>query len=314
MDDLLIRAGKLRVPMMLNTENQDVGATYDLARLPVEVYSIAPTTDFIGLSLSQSWFVQNMEWTVEGYSGTATNYTRYWGRETRDGQAAPGAWFEHLNVISSGLVFTARGLDNIFRAGVHQARISQPDGTIVDIPYQAIAPGIGVYDIQNGNATSRFNVPYQSISASILAPGKIRLTSEYAHIKVPTASRGMSRWGAYLAISRQFGAWTPYVYYAKTKSNSSALVSYQTINGNTSPMFSPELNAYQKLNADIVSPYDQSTTAVGASYRYAAHSLIKAELSQIRSGIVSSFVDALPGGDSGHQEINIFSLSYNFTF
>ena len=294
MDDLLIRAGKLRVPLMLNTENQDVGATYDWARLPVEVYSIAPTTDFTGLSLSKSWFVREMEWTLEGYTGVATNYTRYWGRDVRDGQAFPGAWFEKLNVKSTGLVLTARGLENLFRAGVHQARVSQPGGTILDIPYQSIAPGVGFYDIQNGIPADHFHIPYQSLGASVLVPGEVRLTGEYARIKVPTASKGMTRWGAYLAVSRQFGAWTPYVYYAKTKSSGNSLDNYQVINGNTSPMFPPELNAYQRLNADIYSPYDQSTTALGTSYRYGAHSLIKAELSQTRTGIVSSFIDAPP--------------------
>src|SRR5574343_1142659 len=39
-DDWLIRAGKIRLPMMLNTENSDVGPTYDFVRLPLEVYSI----------------------------------------------------------------------------------------------------------------------------------------------------------------------------------------------------------------------------------------------------------------------------------
>ena len=32
-DEWLVRAGKLRLPFMLNTENADVGATYDFARL-----------------------------------------------------------------------------------------------------------------------------------------------------------------------------------------------------------------------------------------------------------------------------------------
>ncbi|MBT9520536.1 MAG: hypothetical protein IV101_06545, partial [Dechloromonas sp.] len=36
-DDWLIRAGKIRLPLMLNTENNDVGATFDFARLPQEV-------------------------------------------------------------------------------------------------------------------------------------------------------------------------------------------------------------------------------------------------------------------------------------
>jgi hypothetical protein len=310
----LIRVGKLRIPLMLNTENQDVGATYHWARLPVEVYSIAPTTDFIGASLSKSWFVHDMEWSLEGYAGMATNYTRYWGREIRDGNASPGAWFEKLKVKSTGLVFTARGVDHVFRAGAHQARLSQPGGTIKDIPYQPIAPGIGFYDVRQGQVADDLIVPYQSLSARILAPGDVRFTSEYARIKVPSASQGLTRWGAYVALSKQFGAWTPYLSFAKTKSSSNALNSYQVINGNTSPLFPPGLNNYQKLNADILSPYEQATTTLGASYRYDAHRLIKFELSQTRTGLVSSYLDAPPGSDSSDREINIFSLSYNFTF
>jgi hypothetical protein len=313
-DDLLIRAGKLRVPLMLNTENQDVGATYDWARLPIEVYSIAPTTDFTGFSLSKSWFVQDIDLTLEGYTGVASNYTRYWGREMRDQTPTPGSWFEKYDLHSSGIVFTTRGQDNVFRAGFHQVKVSQPNGTVGDIPYRPLGPGIGYYDVARGDRLDDFKIPYQSLSASILLPGEVRLTSEYAHIKVSTASKGMTRWGAYLAVSRKFGAWTPYVYFAKAKSNASSLDSYQTINSNTSPIFPPSLNAYQKLNADILSPFDQATTGLGASYRYGTYSLIKAELSQTRTGIVSSFIDAPPGGDSGNQEINIFSLSYNFTF
>ena len=313
-DDLLIRAGKLRVPLMLNTENQDVGATYDWVRLPVEVYSIAPTTDFVGLSLSKSWFVQEIEWNLDAYTGQATNYTRYYGREMRDREPSPGSWFEKYEVKSSGLVLTARGLDNIVRAGIHEAVISQPNGTVSEIPYRPLAPGIGYYDVAKGARVEQVIVPYQSLSASILIPGNIRLTSEYAHIKVPSASKGMTRWGAYLAVSRQFGAWTPYVYYAKTKSSASSLDLYRAINGNTSPMLPPALNNYQKLGADIVSPYDQSTSAVGTSYRLAAHSLIKAEWSQTRTGIASSFIDTPSGSDSAKQQINVFSLSYNFTF
>jgi hypothetical protein len=313
-DDMLIRAGKLRVPLMLNTENQDVGATYDWARLPVEVYSIAPTTDFVGLSISKSWFVQEMEWTLDAYTGQATNYTRYYGREMRDGLSTPGSWFEKLDVRSSGLVLTARGLDNMFRVGVHEATISQPGGTTSDIPYRPLAPGVGIYDLASGRSVDQFIAPLQSIGASVLIPGDIRLTSEYARIKITSASRGMTRWGAYLAVSRQFGAWNPYVYYAKTKSSEASLDLYRAINDNTNPMLPPAINNYQKLGADIVSPYDQSTSALGVSYRIAAHSLVKAEWSQTRTGIVSSFIDAPSGGDSADQRINVFSLSYNFTF
>lgn len=314
MDDLLLRVGKLRIPLMLNTENQDVGATYDWARLPIEVYSIAPTTDFLGFSISKSWLSQEMEWILDAYSGAATNYTRYYGREVRDGQENSGTWFERINVKSSGLVLTARNLDNVFRAGIHEAELSQGKGIISDISYRTLAPGIGYYDIANGRSVERLIVPFQSISASLLLPGDVRLSSEYARIKVTNASRGFTRWGAYLAVSRQFGAWNPYVYYAKTKSSADSLALYRAINGNSNPLLPQSINNYQKLAADILSPYDQSTGALGISYRLTTKSLIKAEWSHTRTGIVSSFIDAPSGGDSADQQINVLSFSYNFTF
>src|SRR5688500_5156472 len=38
-NEWLFRAGRLRPPVFINTQNAEVGVTYDQARLPVEVYS-----------------------------------------------------------------------------------------------------------------------------------------------------------------------------------------------------------------------------------------------------------------------------------
>lgn len=313
-DDWLVRVGKLRVPLMLNTENQDVGATYHLARLPAEVYAIAPTTDFSGLSISKSWYLGELEWSLEGYSGYAKNYTRYYGREVREGAATPGSWFTRLQVRSSGLVVTARGEDKLFRAGIHEAIVTQYGGLISDIPFRQVAPGVGFYDVKSGRAVDQLIIPVQNIGASVLLPGDARLTGEYARIKVSSASRGLSRWGAYLALSRQFGAWTPYVYYAKVKSTDASLGLYREVNGAGRPFLPQAVNDYQKLAADIISPYDQWTAALGTSFRLTPRSLVKAEWSQTRTGEVSSFIDAPSGEDSGNRRINLFSLSYSFSF
>ena len=314
MDDILVRLGKLRLPLMLNTENQDVGVTYDFARLPIEVYSIIPTSEFTGVSATKSWQLPDVELSAEIYSGRAVNYTRYYGREVRDDSISSGAWFERLTVRSTGVVFTAKGMDNVFRAGLHEAVVSRPGGIISDIPYREIVPGVGYYDVSNGPPADRIRIPVQSLGASVMLPGRINLMSEYARMKVNSASSGMGRWGAYIALSKHLGAWTPYVSYAKTRSENSALEKYRAINGNVSPLFSSQLNNYQKLNADIVSPYDQWTGAIGASYRLTTRSLLKAEWAHTRTGIVSSFVDAPSGGNSADQRINVFSLSYSFSF
>jgi hypothetical protein len=70
----------------------------------------------------------------------------------------------------------------------------------------------------------------------------------------------------------------------------------------------------QTLMADITAPYDQSTIALGTSFAVSPKSLIKAEISQVRTGVASSFIDAPAGSDSGNRHINIFSLSYSFSF
>ena len=66
--------------------------------------------------------------------------------------------------------------------------------------------------------------------------------------------------------------------------------------------------------ADIIVPYDQWTVALGSSYRLTPSALLKAEWSQVNTGVASSLVDAPSGGDSADKRINVFSLSYNFTF
>ena len=43
------RAGKQRIPFYFYSETVDVGATFDFARLPTEMYSISSNNDFTGL-------------------------------------------------------------------------------------------------------------------------------------------------------------------------------------------------------------------------------------------------------------------------
>jgi hypothetical protein len=54
-NDWLVRLGKQRLPLYFYSESTDVGVTYDLAHLPSEMYSISPSTDYIGASASKTW-------------------------------------------------------------------------------------------------------------------------------------------------------------------------------------------------------------------------------------------------------------------
>ena len=315
-DDWLIRAGKIRLPMMLNTENSDVGATYDFARLPLEVYSIAPTTDVIGVSISKTWLGESFDWIAEAYTGEASTYWRYYGRDRTIDRNSPGSWFLPIDMKSSGLVLTARSFEHTFRVGYHEGQASRP-GTktgagFVFAPCPQSFGASSCYMLSDGGV-DKLRVPIVTLGASLLLPGDFRLSGEYAKAKVESASRGLSRWGAYVALMKRMGAWTPYISYAKTKSTDEALGLYQQINGNASAVLDP-WRSHQTLTADITTPYDQSTLALGTSFWVTSKSVIKAELSRVRTGIASSFVDAPAGSDSGNRHINVFSLSYSFSF
>lgn len=317
-DDWLLRAGKLRLPLMLNTENIDVGATFVTARLPLEVYSIAPTNDIYGLLVSRSWFLDSAEWTLEGYAGQADTYQRYYGRETTPDnlktQREPGSFFTPFRMFSSGLVLTVRDFGNVFRIGLHNVNAKRiDDKSHADIPLIQ-RPGYSYYDVLAGRSVDELNIPVQTIGASYVFPAEIKVTAEYARATVHSASEGLSRWGAYVNISRRFGDWTPYGYYAKMKSNGKSLELYQAIEASAQRAPTHFLHDYQKLAADVVSVVDQWTGALGVAYRVTPTSLLKAEWSQTHTGIASSLVDAPSGTSSGDRSINVYSLSYSFTF
>lgn len=314
-DDWLIRAGKFRLPLMLNAENNDVGATFDFVRLPQEVYSISPTTDVVGLNISKSWMIDSYEWMLEGYTGQENTYQRYSIRTEQADGTGPGGWFIPFRMKSSGLVLTVRDIGNAFRIGIHEivaTRIGEQSHA--DIPVVQQGP-FTYYDIGSGHLVSRLYIPIQTLGASVSLPADFKMTAEYARMRVNSASEGLSRWGAYVALDKRIGDWKPYIYYAKMRSTGKALDLYRAIEASSrNPALPGALRDYQTFNADLVSAYDQWTAALGTSYRLSPASLLKAEYAHTSTGIVSSFVDAPTGSDSGGRHINVFSFSYNFTF
>jgi hypothetical protein len=140
---------------------------------------------------------------------------------------------------------------------------------------------------------------------------------EYARRTIANATLGADTHAAYLALLRPIDKWTPYLYVAGIRSDDEVLDLYESMNGNRVPDFIPTaslINASQRFGADWMIAYDQYTLALGTSYNLTRTSKIKAEIAHTRSGITSSFIDAPTGEDSGDREVNVFSLSYSFSF
>ena len=319
-DDWLFRAGKLRIPFYLNSENADVGTTFTPARLPIEVYSTAATVDFVGASFAKTWLLKESELILDGYWGKANDAAwRFYARDpitlvplpTKDG--GPGEFFAKLNTESGGFRLSLNQGGNTFLAGIHRAettpRGSPSLGPSTYVPVPAPFPLPGDVYIPAADAL-KITTTTAHLGASIDLGHGFRTTGEYVRRINSGSTLAPDSKGFYLTLQKEVGNWTPYLTYARLTTKNRGL--YQAVNS-AQPSPSP-FNTYERAIADTFVVYDQDSWALGTSYALNSKSKIKAEWSVVQTGVASSFVDASPGGESGDQHINVFSLSYSFTF
>ena len=321
---LLLRVGKLRIPLLLYSASSDVGTTYDFVRLPTEVYAPLPTTDINGLALAKTWFAGEREWTLEGYLGQAHADWRYFMREDIPPDFPAGDLYLGLDLEMAGLVLSLNDSRNIWRIGLHRAGAEFDQGPVPsDYPFVSIGPGLGYYQMSNAlpgpgvPTIDQVDLSVLTLSAEIALPRDFRFIGEYARRRILNATMGPDTHVGYLALLRDIGRWTPYVLWTGIRSLDARLNFYERLNDNPLPESIPgaaALNAIQRLGSDLLSPYDQQSIAVGTSYSLSPGSKIKIGWMHTRIGRVSSFVDPPVGEESGGRQINVFSLSYNFTF
>lgn len=321
-DDWLLRVGKLRIPMYLGAESMDVGVSFDYARLPIEVYSIAPTQDFTGASVTRSWDVGRGELSVDGYWGKTRSNWRQYARDGVPGYLAAGPVFASIDVVARGLALTYRNDGDQYRIGVHEASSKLADGTNwVDRPVLiSPLPGVAYYNLLPGPGMPERRTMDMVIANAAMDVGlgrQVRLGAEYAVRQLKDMDRGVNSSAGYVSLRRRTGAWTPYVYYAWLRSDQDMIDLYHAVNGKRVPAWVPQadlINLSQRATADGLEIHDQQTWAVGSAYALTPSSKLKAEWARTRVGSGSSLVDAPAGSDVRFQSINVFSLSYSFVF
>ena len=323
-NDLLWRLGKQRLPLMLYSANSDVGVTFDFARLPTEVYSLLPTTDLTGLSLSKTWFNGEQEWVLEGYVGRTQTHWRYFLRNRVEPIFSAGTLYLGYELDMAGLVLSFRDDDNQWRLGLHYDKATWDSGSVPSrFPFVELAPGLGYYQVFEAlpgpgipNIDS-YDILLVNLGADIALPHDFRLVGEYGRRRFANSTTGPDTSAAYLAVLKRIGRWTPYIYWSGIRSHETALNFIEALNDTRVPdslLYASAINAAQRSGADLLSPYDQQSWAIGTSYSLSPTSRIKAEWTHTRTGRLSSFVDSPPDEDSGGRQINVFSLSYSFTF
>ncbi len=323
-NDVLVRVGKLRLPLMLYSANSDVGTTFPLARMPQELYSLLPSTDVKGLAVSKTWLHANREWTLESYLGKTRSDWRYFMREELLPEFTTGTLYIGTEMILAGLVLETSSEDTTWRLGFHHAEVESDYGALPsDFPFVSIAPGIGYFKVFEAlpgppvPTVEKLLVDVLTVGFDLALPHDWRVLGEYGRRRISNAIIGPDTSAGYLALLKTSGRWTPYVYWAGIRSHKDALGLYQKVNHNRVPEFIPDaalLNATQRLEADLQGAVDQYSVAFGATYRLSPTRQLKAEWSHTRSGATSYMIDAPLAEENGGRQINVFSLLYHFTF
>lgn len=321
-NDWLVRLGKQRVPMFLNSENLDVGQTYDFARLPFEMYGLSPTNDFKGLYVSRNWLPALGEVTLDLFTGETDLTSRAHLRDY-------GAVFMPVHTTVRGSVLTLKQDKATWRLGLHHTVTSRRDGQDLPshYPFVSVGPGIGYYRVSNDPDPSATEaVGYTryivndiiTLGADIEVAPQWRLVSELVRNIQQRTENGSNTAGGYVAVLHKVDAFTPYVSYARLRSMGVSVRAADQLNAAQRPAFDfidARINQGQRAASDAILAYDQDTVAIGSSYALSAQSKLKAEWSRTRIGNRSATVDSPPGEDViRRQRIHVLSLNYSFVF
>lgn len=331
-NEWLLRAGKLRLPFLMRSEQQDLGQTYAEARLPAEIYTLPPTSDFAGGHVARAWSHGEHDLTVEGYIGNSDLTKRFWVRSAVPspvpGQppvVPAGELYSKVNVSVAGLVLTWRQEALSVRAAVHQARARSAVGApmLVSPVWAPLGPGIGYWQTSNQmpgpgvQEVSRVRNDAVTVGAEWAAPAGWQLTGEYLYVRQRDTDFGLGGWAGYATAARSVGAWTPYLTLAAVRSSRVTAEWRRLLDTTTVPAGVPGaalLDASMQMRADSLMVLRQDSLAAGASYRLSPQSRLKVEWLHTRAKQSSLF--DLPAGTPLHapRRVNVLSASYSFAF
>ncbi len=293
-NEWLLRAGKMRMPMYLYSENLSVGASYEFMHLPTEVYSTAPTNDFTGLAFTRTWPAASGEWSLDAFWG----HTRLPISDGQSGQTSD------LRTRSGGLMLNLRRNDDTYRIGVQQAYIEVPSGGVAQLPGGGSVPsggGGGQPAPQDGGnpANAQSTQPAQPseidtqvylLGADVALGHDLRLVGELARRRARNLVTPKNSVGMYASLQKKIGPWRPYLTLARLMTDAEA----------------------RQNSSDYD---DQTSLALGSAYVLSPGSRIKAEWMRVHIGGATSLVRTTGGQTAvSNQDLQILSLSYSFAF
>ncbi len=325
-NDWLLRAGKLRVPLYFYSESLDVGVSHDLARLPNEMYSIAPTNDVYGAYVSRSFNAGERDVTVDAYAGKASGHARFWSRDGAPPAVQPGALFTEFDVKLIGTVLTVRDPALTWRVGLHFSDTKKSDGERIPtrFPRVTLAPGLGYYQVNDAipgpgvQSVSSVQNLLLTGGAEWQLGGGWRVLGEFAKMHQFDTEVGSDSVAGYLAIFKRWGDFTPYVTVAGQRSSAELRGWARRLKTPGLPAQLPgaaAVNAAQRLSGESLYAFNQHSLALGLALAVTTSSKLKVEWMQTKVADGSNHFDTPPGKpDARGLKVNTLSVNYSIAF
>lgn len=301
-NDWLIRLGRLSLGGLLNQQNLDVGVSYDMLRLPNEVYLLSSSYDFDGMSIAKTWNTTDYEVTVDGSFGMQNRDFRSYYNYSDE------PVFSSADVTAGGLILTVTDYDQaMYRVGWHYSKIDPDDREGIPSEFTFVDLGGGLYTL--GQPIYKSNMYANTFFLGARFPlGGFLISCEGTAIIVDDIDIVPSTLAGYISVSRKLGNWTPYLTYAQIWND--GLDTWRKVQGATAV---PELGVTQELidnGASVMQVYDQNSWMLGTSYSFSPKQKLKAEVMLTHVGDRSAMFD----GSIANENVMVYSLSYNFAF
>jgi hypothetical protein len=324
-NDWLVRAGKLRLPLYLYSESMEVGVAHDMARLPHEMYSIAATNDFKGLTLSRALGAGAREISVDAYAGRTEAPTRFWFRDGLPPYVPAGAFYRPVDIELAGLVLTVRDARLVWRVGIAATSSRTTSGAAlpVSFPWVEIGGGLGYWRVDEslpGPAIPKVDrVRNHALTGGAewqLGAGW-RVAGEFVRMHQRDTELASDSLAGYLAVFKRIGAFTPYLSVARQRSTDGVLEWQRRLSGNVLPPQVPQaaqINALQRMAGEALYAFDQRSTALGVAWALTSTAKVKAEWMHTRVGSASDNFDVPAGNEVPGLQLNTATVNLSIAF
>ena len=320
-DNWVLKVGRSRLPALLFSQNGNVGKSYVAARLPVEIYGLAPTFEYNGIASTYYWDVgddgmKSIAW--DFYGGMSNFWQRVWFRTNPTTmQESPTHYARRLNVVGSFLTYEDAMENNIIRTGFHLVTVKNRDGTaflkrneVVTFP-----TGFRLFMPNAGETTEKVKFLLFGILGDWHLGNGFYGTGEFGIRRAMNMLSGMETRAFYVQLRKSIAHFTPYVSWGYSKTGTKSRNAYDAMSQVSGiPQFAL-YDAMNRISADAMLMANQYTIALGTAYDIGNHHRLKVEYAHTRIGKGSYLLDqpvAMPSVEN--TDINVFSASYNFLF